>query len=578
MLLIGAIGATGVSGCIHADPATVSPLPPPAAGAPPMVDGHCHTFNAKDLSAARFIRYAFLEHFPGPQEQFLASGGPDDPDLFDGIIKAVLFLVGAGRAPTVRDEIAYLDRWAQADEAARLDGVEIQATTERLADLLGEPTVDIKDLKKDYRKRGKAYVRTEVLYRVRGWVTGSNEILKAADRRAIAEAFLSGEGEDRVGLASRKLDLLQLFKWLGLFRGYRSAMVDMLARRHLKAGWDPVMIAPAMVDFACFVSQEPEMAIEEQVRVWARIAQRPKGPAVHGYVAYCPLRQAEWRAGRRPGPEPLKIVEDALDRHGFLGVKLYPPMGFQPQGNAKRDFGRYPFSDDVLRHRFGKLPVTQLRARAPQLGGEIDAALGDLYALCERLDAPIMAHGGPANAVKRYYGQLADPYVWLPVFRARPALRVMLAHYGSFKDPTLDPASEGRTKEDVVSRYLRTASGARVFVDMSMFTEAITLKDAARDVVVGKFREFMATGGGGDHMVFGTDWTMLGLQKGEEAYDAEVLRFLGDAGLKGEGVDKVLRRNFMRFAGLERGDATRRRLDAFNAGYGQPDRLARLDA
>ena len=585
MLLLTAAGAMGAAGCASTSAEAVTPLPKPIAGALPMIDGHCHTFNAKDISPTRFIRYAFLEHYPGPEELALVSGGPETPDLLDGIIATAMVLVGATRAPSVEKEIAHLDKGSGGGDAAKADDV---ATAERLATFLGRtPRVRSDDVGADYRARGEAYVYQEVMEQGGGRALVSGKRPDAGDRRAIADAFLSGAGADRVSVAGRKLNLLQLFKWLGLFSAYRSTLVDKLARRHLQAGWEPVMMVPAMVDFARFVREEPAMPLQEQVRVWDRIARRPDGPAVHGYVAFCPLRQAEWThapARWRIGPEPLKLVEDALTLHGFLGVKLYPPMGFQAQGNAKRDFGRYPFSTDVLQDRFGPVSKDEALARNQQLGGEIDEALTGLYALCERLDAPIMAHGGPGNAVKRYYGELSDPSLWRPLFGPRSVrpLRIMLAHYGAFKDTTIDPAWKdapwpANTKEAVIARYLQTARDAPVVVDMSMFTEAITLQGADRDRVITAFGRFMRTVGE-DHMVFGTDWTMLGLQKGEEAYDARMLLFLRDAGLDPDRIDKVLRRNFVRFAGLEPGQPSRQRLDAFNASYGQPNRLARLDA
>ena len=36
------------------------------------------------------------------------------------------------------------------------------------------------------------------------------------------------------------------------------------------------------------------------------------------------------------------MVKDAVEQRGFIGVKLYPVMGFLPYGNAEADPAAYP--------------------------------------------------------------------------------------------------------------------------------------------------------------------------------------------------------------------------------------------
>jgi hypothetical protein len=598
LLLWGsAAGGLFFGGCVSTP---TEGLPAPHGGfGPPVVDAHCHTFNAKDLSPARFLRYAFLELYPGPNET-LSVSGVEDRDVFDGVIEALLGLVGASLAPTAKAELAYLNRRTGGDPAALHDAEQDAQTTARLAAFLKDrPPAPPQDEEVDYRQRGRALVYFGVLESV-GAAAPVSGRLDAVERQDIADRFVRGAFERTAEVSGRSFDLWQALKWISLFRRYRHVLVDDLTLRHRSAGWNPVLLTPAMVDFARFVREEPASPLADQAKVWARIAKLPGGPAVHGYMAFCPLRQAlhlhSVHARLRAGPEPLALIREALTVQGFLGVKLYPPMGFQAVDNVGRDLSRYPFSDDVLRDRFGDLPLPRLRAAAADLAREIDEALGGLYDLCSELDAPIMAHGGPGNAIKRYYGELSDPWLWRPLFetpRHRP-LRIMLAHYGSFKDPSIDPAGLTtawpdpetpipipRTKEAAILRYLRAAqaqSGVAptVAVDMSMFAEAIEAKGPARTRIVSAFGEFVRNGGE-DHIVFGTDWTMLGLVKGERGYDAAVRDFLTEAGLTDAQITKALGGNFIRFAGLARGGASRRRLDAFNASYGQPDRLAALD-
>jgi predicted TIM-barrel fold metal-dependent hydrolase len=573
-------------------------LPPPSRDfGEAMIDGHCHAFNAKDLSPSRFIRYTLID-YPGPDEVLVS--GIEDRDLLDGIIETILELAGTRLAPSVTGEINYLNSHSGGDPTALLADAQTEEITNNLTAFLArQPVVGPDD---DYRKQGEAEVYDQVMQAAMEGQAGgedtvavSGEVLEEAERRIIAERFLQGDFEESVAVAGRSVSVRQLFKWIPLFRRYRHVLVDQLVQRHRNAKWNPVLIAPAMVDFGRFVREEPVSPLNEQVLAWSRISKRPGGPAVHGYVPFCPLRQAlhghsvEQRL--REGPAPLTIVEDALQQHGFLGVKLYPPMGFQAVGNAQRNFGRYPFTDDVLRDRFGDSPNSKLQERSPELGREIDEALSGLYDLCERLDAPIMAHGGHGNAIKRFYGELSDPWLWRSLFEAprQRSLRVMLAHYGSFDEPSEDPMGKSspwpdedepppiaRTKEAAIARFLRTAPQAPVFVDISFLSDVLTLQGPERERMVSAFREFM-TQGIEDHIVFGTDWTMLGVQRDEDRYNAAISDFWRECGMNSTQVAKVLRRNFVRYAGLERGSPTRIRLDRFNASYGMPDRLALLD-
>src|ERR1700757_633586 len=54
---------------------------------------------------------------------------------------------------------------------------------------------------------------------------------------------------------------------------------------------------------------------------------------VHGFVPFCPFREALTSKDGRPG-ESMQLVMSAIDQYGFIGVKLYPPMGFAAWNNV----------------------------------------------------------------------------------------------------------------------------------------------------------------------------------------------------------------------------------------------------
>lgn len=121
-------------------------------------------------------------------------------------------------------------------------------------------------------------------------------------------------------------------------------------------------------------------------------------------MAFCPLRQVKYdRDCFAPkgaiktacNDNPLEVVELALSRGGFLGVKLCPPMGFAAANNEKlaRE-GVLKVPVDVLNDVFGGDNSVYREAGSIELGKLLDGALERLYALCRKYGAPIMAHGG----------------------------------------------------------------------------------------------------------------------------------------------------------------------------------------
>lgn len=579
-----AVGALASSAAACAKPCAPPTLP--LASGRKVVDAHCHAFNASDLSPVRFVRYAHLQLYPEAADHPVSD--VNNPDLLDSVIQALLVLVGASSAPTATAETRLLSGravGAGVDEVAARE-----QTVERLSRYIAERSdTDPADFDAPAPDRARALIQEAVFsLGLRGQdmaVSGGG--FDPPARREIAAQFVDSADAGEAPVAAGLMDVPQLFRWLQLFRRHRHCLVDELTARHRRAGWNPVLLTPAMVDYGYWLEEQPTSSLADQVEVWEAIAARDGGPAVHAYVAFDPLREALRRAGRIREPEaPLALVERALLNHGCLGVKLYPPMGFSAVGNAERDFSRIPFSVKVLERRFGSVTEDQERARSRELGAELDAAMADLFSLCERLDAPVLAHGGPGNAISRNAGELSDPWRWSGLFQSpRPTrpLRVLLAHYARFTDRSHDPAGEAgqesapysQTHEAAFQRLLNLPGAGSVMVDMSHLTQVIGLAGEDRESLLSNLRQFLPIAR--DRLVFGTDWTMLGLQRGEQGYDSAVESAFSDAGLDGPAMDALLAHNFVRFAGLRPGEASRLRLDAFHASRGRASRLDVLD-
>src|SRR5262245_48974277 len=76
-----------------------------------------------------------------------------------------------------------------------------------------------------------------------------------------------------------------------------------------------VLMTPAIVDFSKWLEDDDHSSIGDQVQVMARLARRKHGPRVHGFVGFCPLRQALYNDHRRrPGDkDPMSLVRAAIE-------------------------------------------------------------------------------------------------------------------------------------------------------------------------------------------------------------------------------------------------------------------------
>jgi predicted TIM-barrel fold metal-dependent hydrolase len=342
---------------------------------------------------------------------------------------------------------------------------------------------------------------------------------------------------------------------------YRHTLVDRLVSDTRKQGLTPVLLAPASVDFDRWLGESVRSPLADQIEVMDRIAQRKSGPPVHGYFGFDPLREIYFR-GHVDGEtqSPMALSKLAIKKHGFLGVKLYPPMGFRASGNV----GPYP---KTVKEFVGD-PSKRL-----------DKVLGELYQQCIDLDAPILAHGYGSNGANQDFALRADPAFWLPVFKAYPRLRVCLAHFGRFDLPSKgapDDAFPDKSWEWAIGRHIKQNPLTGVVADLSFFSEVLHANSSERKWLAGSMRRFIDEFDPAiEHLVFGTDWIMLGLDGEYMKYAQSVDAFLrDDCRIDQDARQRIFRGNAVRFMGLREGDGTRRRVLSFYKAHGlDPSRL-----
>jgi predicted TIM-barrel fold metal-dependent hydrolase len=180
----------------------------------------------------------------------------------------------------------------------------------------------------------------------------------------------------------------------------------------------------------------------------------------------------------------------------------------------------------------------------------------------------MIAHANNSVAAGNDYGRGAEPRFWIDALRRWPTLRLCLAHGGGFCWRQTGPGSgapdDRASWEWAIGNYIRENPASNLYMDISYFSEVMGQKDR-RNWITAQLRDWLATCDREvRHLLFGTDWVMLGREPGYARYGLTVQDFLRDEiCLTPEQLDRVMWGNAMRFLGLEPGQQTRERLLAF---------------
>jgi len=571
LLASGAGAALTITGCATAQ----RPAGVPDGTRPRLIDVHSHVFNASDLPSERFIRVVFLEHYP---KQAVSVMNIDDPDGMDQLMHLFTFLVGRTGAPSAFQEMKVLE----AGSAEKKYALRLENDREMIRGIA------------DYIKPGAAVADD-------GAPVRKDKILRALDRAAgPGGVAVAGGDEDDARLAKaqnafRSLDLGTILRWFGLFTRYRYSLAEQLASDHENQKFPVDMLCPALVDYDNWLGQHldaPDQtqvkgasSLVDQVGLMGRIARRKTGPVVHGYVPFDPLRQAAWDAGVYKAFDPLSLVRKALREDGFIGVKLYPPMGFRAMGNADKCQSYSQEKSETIKKLLALGPPDPSVAdckpprpvpESPALGSRLDAAMTRLFDTVVAENGVIMAHTNYSNGANDGFSHRADPAYWLPVFKKWPTLHISLAHFGSF-DAQSVAAPPGALNEEAswewtLGRYLRDNPNAPVYADISYLVEIVGKPGSAQAdydrVVKAWVRQFDPDC---RHLMFGTDWMMLGIDPAYAGYTERVYSYFssifnGDAAKLG----RLFSGNAAAFLGLRTNDAVRARLLKFYDKYGMP--------
>lgn len=312
------------------------------------------------------------------------------------------------------------------------------------------------------------------------------------------------------------------------------------------------LFTPALVDFQYWLDEAPLSPFADQIAVMDVIQRRQTNDAmIHCFAPFDPWRQIV-DEDQGHSPTALELVQQAVMESGFVGVKLYPPMGFFPADNSNK-----------------VLNVPERARDIPDFPKRLDQALDKLYAWCHQQDVAIMAHATDSNAGTQGAGKRASPRVWQPVLRAYPGLRLNLAHFGGF-DEVFSGMPVTDTWEWAVGELLQE-NPAGLYADMSYLAEFLGDKTSKKDRA--KIRQLLAQfvsefDPGLRHLLYGSDWVMMGKEPDHKKYMLIQHNLLMHIGMNPQQQKNYFTNNAVNFLGLAPGQKPRARLEDYYRRYG----------
>ena len=527
-----------------------------------FIDVHCHFFNARDIPIRGFLQRVVLADYAANQNAAKQAGLSISFDIWKGMMAYLADFVLKGEAPNPEDEMKCLRQGPACLRAASPSHTSargLSAPRDPLADVLQERLQPSESKSRSLSGEDAHNPEAEAFV---DFVLNEMQA-SGAEAPASSAKSMRGLGSSMRRSAEAIADFLKqggsyfsrYFDWARLLTDYRENIARKYFSLYNDAGRRLVLAAPALVDYNYWLNDQSPSPLEEQVKLMGQLSLKLPVPT-HGYVAFDPLRAIRGAEG----PAPLDIVKEAVTKHGFLGVKLYSPMGFKPSGNADRalTFPAYAWQQE------------------PDFGEKLDRALDSLYDWCHAEDVPILAHTTESQSAGPDFAARADPQFWDAVLSKYPKLRVDLAHFGNFSQaftPNGDPvANYSKTWEYEIAGFIKRGRYPNLYADVSYFWWVLDGSTEKEHMKAAKklFEKYFETDPKAERLLFGTDWNMSGKALGAANYVANVETFFRDVGLKEAQLDNLFFKNALRFLGLDRQTKTKARLKRFYEKAGKP--------
>lgn len=520
----------------------------------PIIDIHCHVFNGHDLPIKNFIKKTVLREIFEKNSFFKLGKG-----IVNKFLKiATKWVLDA--APSVEKEKNFLD--------AMKTGQQTLPTRQQIR--VREVHL-LTNLFKKIKKAGRGPINLGLVRKMikhlfpenfNRYAGQHNRHFRVTPKQMTKRVFSTSKKEN---------ELSKFFKWALMLTRYRFQIIEELSRFHKNK---VQLLTPAMIDFDLWLNKksgdDARSNIPEQINVLRHISknyvpgEETFGKPVHGFVSFDPLREAFYRKGgaakKRAKFSPFSQVKEAIRGKGFIGVKVYPPMGFRPLNNEK--------------FRRTDIPRFIRRAYSGDPREPLDKALHTLYNWCQDNNVPILSHARDSNGSDKNHSERADPENWALVTDKYKNLNICLAHMGGFKEAFYKRSKCYRkgtcrhkkpwpkdTWEWHFAKLVQGAGNNPVFGDIGFLLAPYfqNKSPGKRSEIVRLFKKLFEDFNGIEkRLMFGSDWIMLGRDhrvpdgSGDAYHLNDVRNFLIEIGLEKE-LDYIFGKNAIKFLGLDDG-------------------------
>lgn len=557
------------------------PPGPRGTGRAGVIDSHVHLFNAADLPVRRFVEYTIarkIGEFPGKSALI---------DLFTSVVKPL--------SPTIDEELRILranlnppretspQLFAEAATARSLGlsvpeiddgerpslekwdadtGDGLAASYDALIALLAAAHLseaEIEPLLQPFTRDAASLRRQDGLRRRVFQATAERADEGPAEVEGRARAALAILQPESMSLAgpdeARAVEIIgevvRTVRWGFIMLQSRTSHLQRYLRSYRAPDAQPATVLNLLIDFDAWLLDGPSPGCSQtaQIDFWAIVADHYRDDVeIKTFAAYCPLKHTQDVRRNGGGSTYLTVLEEAFRAGKIAGLKLYPPMGFFPLGNAGRDNIEYVGDDGIGSHVVDEWIRT---AGSEPMGDALDRCLTAAYEMCHRVGIPILAHAGPSNTPASKFVDRPDPANWLPVARAYPRLHLMMGHFVDDAAKFVEAMEADDAMSDVwaiksTARLLRTQPN--VFVDLS-YTEEI-LGSGNVDLAVRFFRSlrrYATENDAFDQIAYGSDWIMLQREGDHRRYLEIIRRSMTCADWSAPEVEQVFVGNARRF-------------------------------
>lgn len=195
----------------------------------------------------------------------------------------------------------------------------------------------------------------------------------------------------------------------------------------------------------------------------------------------------------------LKLLDIAVHQYGFVGAKIYPPMGFLPYGNAEAG------------------PIESREKRPDQQ--TLDRKLLAFFSYCAQRGIPVMAHANHSMGRDLAHDALAGPAGWhklrsaLATHQSTGKLKPLRINAGHFSGESIGDWTRGFVE------LAEQCDGTLDLYGDTGYWEGLLMDDAVSDHLV----SLLSAASNGtcrvsEKMMFGSDWLMVSQVAGWKSY------------------------------------------------------------